>query len=66
LTLRKPADLAAAEDGEAVAVLCAVAVAPNALDRTGSAAKFADTPDELEHFVEPVPATKFTCMHCGR
>lgn len=48
-------------------VPCVVGGWPSAVVRTGSAANWADTPDELvqAEFGDPTPATKFTCMHCS-
>jgi hypothetical protein len=46
-------------------VPAAVGVWPSTVARLGSAANWADTPDELvqAEFGDPTPATKFTCMH---
>jgi hypothetical protein len=69
-----PADLGIAEVAEGLAedvwfadeVAVAVGIWPSTVARTGSAIKFADTPEEFVHaeLWDPTPATKFTCMHC--
>lgn len=67
-TIFEAADLDAVpevEEGEAIDELCEPAVGLRTDDRLGSDANCADTPEELEHFVDPRPATKFTWMHWG-